>query len=64
MIYKPNTRTETTGIYGFSNGILRNVTAVHNGVGRLIWQKVGCCFSTGPWLDPLPWKNELGWKNG
>lgn len=65
MIYKPGTRTPTTGVFGIDSlGFLRDVTAVYNGLGRLIWQKTGCCFSTGPWLDDMPWKNELGWKNG
>lgn len=63
MIYKPGTATETTGFYGMDHGTMRDVTAVYNDEGRLIWEKAGCCYSTGAWRDELPWKAGFGWKN-
>lgn len=63
MIYKPNTRTETTGIYGFRNGILRDIVAVYNGLRRLIWQKVRSCYGTGIWLQERPWIDTDLWRD-
>ena len=59
MIYKEEKDRGTTGIYALGG---KTITAVYQG-SQLVWQLGGCCFSTGPWLNPLPWKNEDGWKN-
>lgn len=64
MIYKTGTDIPVTAIYGKdSTGVVRKVTTVYNGYGRIIWQDVKSCYGAGYWLNDKPWLNADGWKN-
>ena len=64
MIYKTGTRTPITGAYGKdSNGVVRTITAIYNGAGRVIWQAIRSCYGAGYWINTKPWLNDEGWRN-
>lgn len=64
MIYKEGTRLPVTEIHGKdSEGVIRTISAVYNGYGRLIWQAVRSCFGRGYWINNKPWLNTDAWKN-
>lgn len=64
MIFKPNTRSETTGVYAIINGVITAITAMYEGgPNGLFWQSVRSCYGKGYWIEDKPWLDNDTWKD-
>ena len=54
-----NSETSVSAIYHLRRGI----AAVYH-MGKLVWEGIRSCYSSGAWRNDKPWTNDDCWKNG